>query len=146
MRPPFLKAEPLIVARLQEQCPAARAVLTPADLAGVVEKSQVAPALHVVFDGFTVKETNQLGLESLFQERWLVVAAVKHAAQGKGAAGLRGEAGLILLEAYRALAGWKPADDLGWMIPATPPPPVIGDGYGYFPLAWSLQYVVQGDD
>lgn len=139
----FLAAEPLIVARLIEACPSARAVLTTRDLGGVQESSQVAPALHVCHDGWAIDEVIGMGDTSRVVEHWLVVAVVRHARQGRdAAAALREEAAPLVAEAYAALAGWRPAPDLGWLRPEHPPRPAFTQSHGYFPLAFCTRFTV----
>lgn len=107
----FLAAEPLIVARLIEACPSARAVLTTRDLGGVQESSQVAPALHVCHDGWAIDEVIGMGDTSRVVEHWLVVAVVRHARQGRdAAAALREEAAPLVAEAMppRPAGGPRP--------------------------------------
>lgn len=142
----FLAAEPLIVARLIEACPSARAVLTARDVAEVMESSQVSPALQVYHDGWSIEEVIGMGDTSRVLEHWLVVAVVRHARQGgEAAAALREAAAPLVAEAYAALAGWRPSSELGWLRPVDPPRPVFSKSHGYFPLAFTTRFTVSGD-
>ena len=47
----FMQLESLLVARLQERCPAARHVLVADDLDDVTKMAQRTPALHVLYGG-----------------------------------------------------------------------------------------------
>lgn len=41
-----------------------------------------------------------------------------------------------------ALAGWRPAPDLGWLRPEHPPRPAFTQSHGYFPLAFCTRFTV----
>jgi len=49
---------------------------------------------------------------------------------------------VIAAEAYAALAGWRPAPDLGWLRPEHPPRPAFTQSHGYFPLAFCTRFTV----
>lgn len=74
--PGFLALEPVLVARLAATVTApSLKILAAAQLAGVAENAQPAPALHVVYDGFSVRDDK--GLIEIV-ERWLTVVAVRN--------------------------------------------------------------------
>ncbi|MDR1889647.1 MAG: hypothetical protein LBQ81_09770 [Zoogloeaceae bacterium] len=142
----LLSVGPLLIARLKDRCPSVKGrVLSSGDLAGVKEVAQVAPALHVLLQGYTPLETLPGG-DVRWAETWNVVAVVKHAAR-QGRAGSQAEAAEpILREVMAALSGWHPG------YPAANGPlkavsgffPGFSAGYAYFPLAFLAQVVTEG--
>lgn len=140
----LLDSGPLIEARLLELCPAAEGnVFSTADLKGVVEAKQVTPALHVVIHSYKPVEDTH-GADNRWRETWLVIAVVKHVRQNAGAGAIRDAAPQILKEALAALDGWKCPGTVNLVRAVAPPDPLITAGFGYFPLAFSVQVVTDG--
>lgn len=140
----LLEAGPLLEARLKASCPVAGDnVFTTEDLAGVKEKGQVTPALHVVLHSYRPLSDDD-GSSSRWQEIWLVVAVVKNVRQNAGTGAIRNAAAPLLAEAVAALDGWRCPGSLGLVRAIDPPTPLITDGFGYFPLAFSVQTVTAG--
>lgn len=127
-----------IVERLRNRCPeAAGHVLTAADLAGVTEAAQVAPALHVVLLDYTPVETSPGG-SIRWEETWCVVALIRHAARAARAAAQTGAAVPLLNAAIRALSGYRyrvVGDTWGVLRIVPGPPPLIDNAFAYFPFA-----------
>lgn len=132
----LLSIEPLLVARIESalDVPGLK-VLTPADLAGVTTLAQHAPAVHVVYDGFSVREDK--GLVEI-TERWLTVVAVRNVKSARSGEDARQDAGPIMDALFFALLGWQPAG-VRPLEAVTPPRPGFNAGFGYFPLAWSAR-------
>jgi len=142
----LLEAGPLIEARLSAQCPTAGdSVFTTETLAGVKEKGQVTPALHVVLHSYRPLSDDD-GSRSRWQEVWLVVAVVKQVRQNVGALAVRSAAAGLLAEAVAALDGWRCPGTLGLVRAIDPPAPLITDGFGYFPLAFAVQTLTVGTE
>lgn len=140
----LLAAGPLIESRLKAKCPAAGDnVFSTADLAGVKEKSQTTPALHVVLHSYQPASDDN-GSSSRWREIWLIVAVVKNVRQGVGAQAVRDDAAALLAETVAALDGWRCAGTVGLVRAIAPPQPMITDGFGYFPLAFEVQTVTDG--
>lgn len=134
----FLALEPLILERLKALCPAARAVLSVDDLADVAERSQTAPALHVVYGGFRVNSATDNGRSAVTEQRWLVVAVTRCSAQRSAApAEARARSGELAREALAALMGWRPVPGMRPLALATPPNPIFRNGMSYIPLAFT---------
>lgn len=134
----FLALEPLIVDRLKARCPAARAVLSVDDLADVAERSQTAPALHVVYGGFRVSGGADSARSAVTEQRWLVVVVTRCSAQrGAAPAETRARSGVLAREALAALMGWRPVPGMRPLALATPPNPIFSKGMAYIPLAFT---------
>jgi hypothetical protein len=142
-RPNFHAAEASIVTALQERLQAgadkwARLIGTRKDLAAVAEEMQAAPAVYVVYDGFAVLDASPF--EAVMAHRWLVVVAVKTAAQTRESAPLNVEAGPYVWDVVDALHGFVPEGAVKALVPATPPRPYYSDaGFAYFPVAFSCE-------
>lgn len=141
---PLLEAGPLLEARIRLLCKSAGDnVFTSADLAGVRERAQVTPALHLVMHSYKPL-SDDTGSSSRWQETWLVVAVVKNVRQNAGAGAVRDDAVALLAETMAALDGWKCPGAVGLVRAIAPPQPLITDGFGYFPLAFSVITLTEG--
>ncbi len=140
-RPNFHAAEASIVAALQAALQSgddrwARLVGTRKDLAATAEEMQMAPAVYVVYDGYTVLSASSF--EAVLAHRWLVVIAVASAAQTREAAPLNTEAGPYVWDVVSALHGVTPAGASSPLVPATPPRPYYSDAkFAYYPVAFT---------
>lgn len=142
----LLDSGPAIEARLKAKCPTAGDnVFSAESLAGVKEKTQVTPALHVVLHSYQPLSDDE-GSSSRWREIWLVVAVVKNARQNIGTQGVRQAAAALLAEAMAALDGWRCPGTIGLVRAIAPPAPLITDGFGYFPLAFEVQVVTEGTE
>lgn len=140
----LLDAGPLFDARLKARCPTAEDnIFSTEDLAGVKEKSQVAPALHIVLHSYQPLSDDE-GSGTRWREIWLVVAVVKNARQKVGSEAVRNAAAGLLAEVVAALDGWRCPGAVGLVRAIAPPNPLITDGFGYFPLAFEVQTVTAG--
>jgi len=140
----LLDAGPQIEARLKAKCPAVGDnVFSSEDLAGVKEKGQVTPALHVVLHSYRPLSDDE-GSGTLWREIWLVVAVVKNMRQKVGTEAVRNAAAALLDETVAALDGWRCPGSVGLLRATDPPAPLITDGFGYFPLAFEVQTVTAG--
>jgi hypothetical protein len=141
---PLLESGPLLEARLKAACPAAGDnVFTAADLAGVREKSQITPALHLVLHSYRPLSDDG-GSDSLWRETWLVIVVVKNARQNVGTTALREAASPLLKEAIAALDGWKCPGAIGLVRAIDGPVPLFTDSFGYLPLAFAVNTVTPG--
>ncbi|MBD3815428.1 MAG: DUF1834 domain-containing protein [Halothiobacillus sp.] len=133
----FLALEDALVNRLKGELPDAVHVLTAADLATVAEGSQPTPAVHVVYGGLEVLETNT-GFTS-YQERWLAVIAVRNVAAIKSGTAARVDVGALAEQVNDALCYFRAAGARP-LQPVTPPKPAYNAGYMYFPLAYTTGF------
>lgn len=142
----ILESGPRLESRLKARCPAAGDnIFTTADLAGVKERSQVTPALHLVLHSYR-PIANDGAADSLWREIWLVVAVVKNARQSVGTTAIREAAGPLLKEAIAALDGWHCPGCIGPVRAIDPPTPLFTDAFGYLPLAFAVDTVTPGAD
>lgn len=142
----LLDEAPLLEARLRAICTTAGDnIFQTEGLAGVKERSQVTPALHLVLAGYQPKD-DDAGDTSLWKTTWLVVAVVKNQRQGVGARAVReaSPAAALLKEVIAALDGWRCPGTVGRVRAIPPPGPLITDGFGYFPLAFAVESVTDG--
>ena len=142
----LLLAGPLLIDRLKARCPSVSgAVFSTADLAGVAEKGQISPALHVVPWGYT--PTDDRNGDVLWGETYLVVAVVKHAARKDRSQAQQDTAAPLLAEVLAVLSGWRlPAGaGVSGLVSVVPGPgPDFSDTHAYFPLAFQVQPVTPG--
>lgn len=148
----LLDAESLIIARLQQRVDAADwtgsvkpIVQSEAELAGVEEQSQVAPAIQVLLNGYQPVDERGEGKITLFELDWLIVVAVRSGYEVRSGEGLRIEATPMMDLVLAALLGWKPSADFSHMKAAPAPGPAYTDaGFGYFPLMFKTRATVRG--
>lgn len=133
-----------IITRLKQTCPGAEGnVFSTADLAGVKEKSQITPALHVVLARYRPKSSDG-GSSSQWRETYFVIAVVKNARQNKGSEPIINEASTLLAETLAALDGWKCPGTTALVSAVDGPDPLITDSHGYFPLAFQTLTLTEG--
>ncbi len=113
-------------------------ILYAADLDGVTENSQVAPALHVLPYQLTVVDAGDPSAIAL-KEVILVSVVVRFANQRSGQ-GVRQLASPLLADVALALTGWPPTADHEKLQIETPPSPRLKNGHGSYPLQFSTRY------
>ena len=139
----FFDLEPEIVTRLRDLIPNGVPVLTAEELDGVQENAQAAPAVHVIYDGYSVVQATPS--TALTRQRWLVVVVVKHAGgAAKAAAEAKQRAAPLVLAVIDALHGFRPAVRPGSqrLTIATPPRPARRPPYFYFPTLFTADVPV----
>lgn len=140
----LLESGPLIEERLLALCPSAQGnVLITEKLAGIAEANQVTPALHLVLHSYRPVDDDGRA-DSRWREVWLVIAVQKNQRQGVGAKAVRDAAPDMLKEVIAALDGWNCPGAVGLVRAIEPPRPEITKGFGYFPLAFSVDVVTDG--
>lgn len=127
--------ESQVVARLKAaEWPEVKAIYTTAELAGLRQREQPAPALHVIYDGFDIKE--QSGpLNYQVAVRLYVIAVV---ANVQGQTWMSADGGRLMMLAAERLVGWAP-DDFCPLQMVESPRPFYRQEYGYFPLLFLSQ-------
>ncbi len=140
----WLAAEPLIKARLEDQVPDVT-VLAAADLAGVTERQQITPAVHLLYGGdVPVREavgTAERGAGQITDQRWVVVIATRSARDVVGGSGARQLAGPIVAQTLDALRGWTPDGFTRPLRRGSGMPPKYSPGFAYFPFQFLLRIV-----
>lgn len=140
----FLALGDLIAEQIKVKMPNAfRLVADAADLKGVKDSTQIAPACHIVFAG--AKPGAALPRANLvaWDQTWLTVVVTRSAKDPKSGAGARALAGPLLsqLLAPGVLSGWVPDQSVMALDPvASPAPPLLTDaGTLYIPVAWKAR-------
>jgi hypothetical protein len=134
----------MLAERLKHRCPSAHGnVFAAADLAGVAEAAQVAPALHVMLYDYAPIEA--VGGETRWRETWLVVAVVRHSARNDRAQAQQQQAAPVVREALAALSGWFPGHPVVGHLEFVPGPrPAFSDSHAWFPFAVVIEVVTSG--
>lgn len=138
----YLSAEALIIQRIKDQVPGLNAVLSADDLAGVEERSQVAPAVHVLYGGDILAGgaagSAGRGAARIVRQRWFAVIVVRQARDATGSRA-RAEAGPLISKVLVALSGWPPSAAHRELVRLSAPNPLYRAGMAYFPLAFETQ-------
>lgn len=133
----FLALGQIIKARLREQLPSPAFVLDARDLAGVIESQQPAPAVHVLFRGFSVRSANPAWEE--VEQQWDTIIVVHNVAGLPGASSSDLDAGPLMARTIAALRPWVPApDSSGPLHLSNPLRPAFKAGFGYYPIGWRV--------
>lgn len=143
----WLALEPLLVARIRESMDGlvpARHVQTASELAGVTERAQVSPAVHVLYRGSTIVQETGNGLIAEILQSWITVVAVRNVAGILDGEAARADAGALLTVLFEALAGWKPGTGFRTLIPVDAPASGYTKGFGYHPLQWTTRIQMRG--
>ncbi|OGB58441.1 MAG: hypothetical protein A2496_01625 [Burkholderiales bacterium RIFOXYC12_FULL_60_6] len=139
----LLLLEPELAARLKavlaDLSPAVH-VLSQDDLAGVKEEQQLVPAVHVVYQGYRVTEASRAdGRAARIEQTWLAVVVTRNVANLKTADAARKQAGVLCAKVLAGLMGFKAASAAGPLKLATGPAGVFSKGFGYMPLAFTVE-------
>lgn len=142
----YLAAEALIIARLEDRLAADGVkVLAAADLAGVEERKQIVPAVHVLYDGDRLGQSVSRGIQHQVYQRWFAVVAVRNARGQATGAAARSAAGPLITKTIQALAGWAPSSDHQPLVRVSAPRPRFSPGgFAYFPLAFETRIETGG--
>ena len=134
-----------IVQRLKDKCQSAKDnVFTTADLAGVMEKDQVTPALHVVL--FSFAPSDEADGDVVWDEIYLVVAVEKNVSKANRVGAQLGSAAPLVREAVAALSGWKPKACSKALQPIAGPRPTFSATHVYLPLAFVAKPITEGSE
>jgi hypothetical protein len=117
-------------------------VLAANDLAGVTEATQVTPAVHVLYQSYSLGEGRSDGTAVRLEQTWLTGVAPRNVRDLRSGAAGRADAGLIARRVAAALMGFK--------TPITAKPlkltnaPAAGNsaGFQYLPLAFVAELVL----
>jgi hypothetical protein len=151
----YLELEGLILARLEETGHNHPPIfyLSAADLDGILEKAQPAPAFHVLFWGdlFPQGDGSQVSSRAVYKviQRWLVLVAVRNVSNQITGQAARTEAGPLLTMAHVALAGWTPVSTdtkRTWKPLRRVTPGVASlyrEGFAYFATMWEAETALQ---
>jgi hypothetical protein len=135
-----LEAE--LVARLQQALPAHVRVLTAEDLKDLTEERLPTPSVHLIYQGYQVKENRADGRVARISERWLAVIAVSASRRGNSGSDARDSAQALFDELVPALMGWQPVSAAAPILLATPPAPAFGSHCLYLPTAFDIETTI----
>lgn len=128
----FLAAEEAIIARLAARMPKIR-ILGAVDLDGLDVEQQATPAVYVLFDGARPGRSAAAGRSLRIAQRWGAVVAVRNLRDRQSGAGARKEAGPLIAQVIRALAGWTPQEGMSPLtLAAVGSRPGYRDGFFYY--------------
>lgn len=145
----FIDVEEAICARLEAKL----ATLDPKpkiysaiDLENTKDKSQVAAACFVAYNGITGIDALKGAphIATLAQE-FIIWTVTRSASRHGSQQGTRENADPILEGIIKALMGWRPATGLPPLEMVETPGPAYGEGFGYFPLVFHMKRQVRGD-
>lgn len=142
----FMALEGELVERLKEklagQVPPVH-VLTSSELANVQEEMQLAPAVHVMYQGYRPLEARHDGSVLRVQQTWMVVAVVRNTRNLASGGDARQEAGALSIKVWSALTGFLPASAAKPLALATAPSAEFSGGHQYLPLAFTTELVLK---
>lgn len=135
----FLSLQPILMAQIKKVLPAYE-VLAGLSVNSVVQlKSNLAPAIHVIFERHEIKDTALKGRDVAYAQYWIVLMAVKHAD--------RGDDSLIIAEASAdidalllGLNGFAPGVRYYPLEAVTPKLPVFSAGNLFIPFCFKTIY------
>lgn len=137
----YLIAGPLIMQRLRDEVPALRQVLPLEDLSRLPESAVASPFAYVMYDGDEVLEGEgraRQGASQLVRQRWLVVLAIRNAAQAATARIATDEAaGPLISKLIAALAGWTVEPFRAGLYRITAPRVSYGANSALYPLLFA---------
>ncbi|WP_027853388.1 phage tail terminator protein [Marinobacterium litorale] len=130
----YLAAEPILVTTL-EQVADIRKVYRSEDLATLDERSQICPALHLIYWGDSIPLQSQGGVVGHVTQTWIVVLAIDLRKKDK--------AGGLLADLIKTMSGVH--TELGSIKRVNAPAkPSFRGGFGYYPLAFELTFRTKG--
>lgn len=141
----FLALEPLLLERLRAQLadvvPTVQ-LLAASDLAHVTEATQPTPAVHLIYDGYSVTESRQDGSAVRIDQTWLTTVAVRNLKDMRSGSAARAEAGLIARRVTQALMGYRPEPGAKPLRLVNGPAAGFSNGFQYLPLAFAAELVL----
>jgi len=138
----FAKTEQAIIDRLKEAIPDVT-VAPRSDLESIPEMRQKAPAVFVIYQGYTVGEAIANGTIQSITLEWYVVVSTK-SARGNGNVGAaRDQASDLCVQVLAALQGFHIGGGR-YLRLADAPGPEYDGGYCYVPLAFTSAATFKG--
>lgn len=124
-------------------------VYSAGEFAQVEEHSQLTPAAAVVYNGYELGDEVGNGIQQAVELQFLVVLVTRNAdgfAQGAGAAE---DVSPIFDALLAAVIGWRPALEGGvftspFKLAAAPGAAVSGQGFAYWPVAFTIRRTYRG--
>lgn len=140
----FADIEQTIVTRLRDRLPAGTTVEPIRELERVPELRQKAPAVFVIYDGYSVGQalTQTGGVQQVVQE-WYVVVAAKSARGNGDSNAARDQASALAGQVLDALLGFHLGQGR-YLRLSDAPGPEYDAGYCHVPLAFSNAATFKG--
>lgn len=139
----FAETEQKIIERLRATMPETTTVEPLRELERVPELRQRAPAVFVIYDGFTVGESLANGAVQRITQEWFVVVAAKSARGNGSEAAARDQAAAMCAQVLEALLGFHLGGGSYLRLSDAPGPEYDG-GYCHVPLAFSNSATFKG--
>lgn len=139
----FAEVEQKILERLRETMPAGTTVEPLRELERVPELRQRAPAVFVIYDGFTAGESIANGQIQKITQEWYVVVAARSARGNGSESAARDQAAALCSQVLGALLGYHVGGG-SYLRLADAPGPEYDGGYCHVPLAFSNSATFKG--
>lgn len=134
----FLELESHLINKLREILPPEiRIYPSPSIEFSVNSLAEFCPAVHVIYEGYTIKNTTSIGLGTVYSQNWLVLIAVKNVRGLESGHPAREEASAIIDTVIQNLNGYQPPNhQLGRLMPINSRQSAFGAGYMFFPFSY----------
>lgn len=128
-------------AQLKETMPNVH-VLTASDLADIDEGKQPTPAIHVIYNGYRVKQNRPDGKVAAVTQTWLTVVAVRNVRDRRKGAAAREDAIPLCQKITEELMGFHPQIAASPLTLTNAPAQGTNNGFLYVPLAFAVDTVL----
>lgn len=119
-------------------------IIVAAELARVPEARQYAPAVHVIYGGYTIGEQIAQGKIQSVVQNWMIVCTARNAAAQGDPTLATIDAGRIAEVVLGGLLGFDPLNTGAQLRLADAPAPEYDGGYCYLPLNFRLRSTFKG--
>lgn len=120
-------------------------VLIGQDFENIRDKSQSGQTVFVAYNGIIgvdqLPANPRVAMLTLEYILWVVTKSSRSHGNSKGT---RDNADPVILSVIAAIMGWRPTPESAFKI-STAPAQVYADGFGYFPLAFTITRQIRGD-
>jgi len=140
----YLIAESLIIERLRDQI-SNISVVSISELATVTTRSQLIPAIQVIYSGDKIEaEGGQVSGHIFARQKWLVVLVVRDNRSITDGTTVDVAGGEYLMQIIVALSGYQLSSDHGFLRRESSPTTQYKNGFAYFPLMFSTKIETTG--
>lgn len=140
----FEVIEQKIVERLKAKMPAEVHVATEQEVATIGGLRNKAPAVWVIYDGYSLGDKITTGVVQQVRLEWLVLVTTKSAKGSGSSQAARNEAGEIAQQVLSALLGFDTTGSGKYLHLADAPGPTYDPGYCRLPLAFFCSATLKG--
>ncbi|MBF0096278.1 MAG: hypothetical protein HQM04_06565 [Magnetococcales bacterium] len=145
----FFALEEVIIARLGEKLPGIEIIGTAGAMAAQ-ETCMPYEVLYVWFAGAEPGDSAQQNRQQKVKATWVVEVVVKNGFAAQSGAGARSDAGPLISSVLQAMLGWNP-DKSTYRLPFAwekghYKPGYSPGGYLYFPLQFSIEFVISVEE